>query len=219
VKQLDILIRAMTVRFYSIVLLNNKSDEKLKRLAVVGNCILNQNARAPGIAVHKGVIIPLYEMLKKKGFDVLQLPCPETSFTGVRRWWFVYEQYDSVNYRRHCARLGQLSTRLVEPYYAMGYEIVIIGLGISPTCGVRMRQENNEWKGKPFDVGDRATVREGQGVWIQELTKALDRKKISYRMTDVAPILLYAHERAPKAKDYPKSEEEAWAELDQFLES
>jgi len=100
------------------------------------------------------VIAPLIEMLHGAGYELLQLPCPETAFTGVSRWWFVYEQYDSVNYRRHCARIARAVSKLVKPYSENGYDIVLLGLGISPSCGVRMRQTNKQWRGRPFDVSD-----------------------------------------------------------------
>lgn len=133
---------------------------------MLGHCILNQNGRAPGIALHRGVVTPLLEILEEGNYKLMQLPCPETSFTKVARWWFVYEQYDSVNYRRHCAKLAKAMAGLVKPFSDRGYDAVVVGLGISPSGGVRMRQTNNAWRGRPFDVGDSASVEEGKGVWI-----------------------------------------------------
>lgn len=190
-----------------------------KRLAILGHCILNQNARAPGIAVHKGAILPLLKMLEEGGYELLQLPCPEVSFNGVPRWWFVYEQYDSVGYRRHCAGLAKMAAELAKPYSKQGYDIVLIGLGISPSCGVRMRQSNSDWRGKPFDVGDRASVGSGEGVWIQELEVALRKAGVRFRMTDVPPVLLYLPKRVPEAPEYPQTEDGAWLELKRFLEA
>ena len=58
-----------------------------KRLALLGHYTLNQDARAPGIALHRGVITPLLEMmLEEAHYELLQLTCPETSFTGTARW-------------------------------------------------------------------------------------------------------------------------------------
>jgi predicted secreted protein len=190
-----------------------------KRLALIGHCILNQNARAPGIALHRGVIVPLLEMLEESHYKLLQLPCPETSFTGVARWWFVYEQYDSVNYRRHCSKLAKSTAQLVKPYSAKGYDIVLLGLGTSPSCGVRMRQTNKAWRGRPFDVGDSASVEEGKGVWIQELEDALQKEEIPFRLLDVPPVLLYPPGRVPRVPDYPVTEDAAWKELKGFLEA
>jgi predicted secreted protein len=197
----------------------DESPRGRKRLALVGHCILNQNARAPGIAVHRGVIAPLLQMLQGAGYELLQLPCPETAFTGVSRWWFVYEQYDSVNYRRHCAKIARAVSKLVKPYSEEGYDIVLLGLGMSPSCGVRMRQTNKQWRGRPFDVGDVASVEAGSGVWIQELERTLKREGIGYRILDVPPVLIYPPDRVPASAIYPQSEEAAWVELKRFLEA
>lgn len=190
-----------------------------KRLAVLGHCILNQNARAPGIAVHKGAVMPLVKILEDAKYELLQLPCPEVSFNGVQRWWFVYENYDSVGYRHHCARLARVAALQVKSYYERGYDITLIGLGISPSCGVRMRQTNKAWKGKPFDVGDRASIGPGSGVWIEELESAFDKEGIPFRVTDLPPVLLYLPKRVPEAPAYPGNEEEAWREIKGFVEA
>jgi len=189
------------------------------KLALLGHCILNQNARAPGIALHRGVITPLMEILEQSHYELMQLPCPETSFTGLARWWFVYEQYDSVNYRRHCAKLARATAELVKPYSKKGYDIVIVGLGISPSCGVRMRQTNKAWRGRPFSVDDTASVEDGKGVWMQELEKALTSVGVNFRSLDMAPVLLYPPGRVPKVSEYPSSEANAWKELKDFLEA
>lgn len=196
----------------------NESEPR-KRLAVLGHCILNQNARAPGIAIHRGEITPLREILDEAEYEIMQLPCPEVTFTGMARWWFVYEQYDSVAYRRHCANLAEVVARLVRPYATKGYNVVLLGLGISPSCGIRMRSSNKDWRGRPFDVGDIASVEEGKGVWIQELEKALKRHGIAFRMLDVPPVLLYFPERVPRVTAYPSTEEDSLRELKEFLEA
>ena len=178
---------------------------------------LNQNARTPGIALHRGVVTPLLEILNEGHYELMQLPCPETSFTGVARWWFVYEQYDSVNYRRHCAKLAKATAGLVKPYSDKGYDVVVVGLGISPSCGVRMRQTNKAWRGRPFDVGDSASVEKGKGVWIQELEKAPKKQGVKFRMLGVPPVLLYPPGRVPRVAEYPSVEAEAWKEMREFL--
>jgi predicted secreted protein len=43
---------------------------------------------------------------------VVQIPCPETSYVGLKRWWFTKELYDSVSYRRHCRRIAKAVSEL-----------------------------------------------------------------------------------------------------------
>ena len=194
-----------------------EGEARKKKLALVGHCALNQNARAPGIAIHKGAILPLFRLLANQGWETVQLPCPETSFTGVRRWWFVYELYDSVNYRRHCARLARAVARIVRPYSERGCDIAVVGLGLSPSCGVRMRLSSKVWRGKPFDVGDEVPVAAGEGVWMQELEAELVRNGIAFRILDIPPVLIYPRERVPKVAAYPPGKGDAWRELEEFL--
>ncbi len=177
----------------------------VKRLAVVCHCILNMNSRAPGIAIHKGVMEPLFHFLRNRKFKIFQLPCVETSFCGLRRWWQVKEQYDNVNFRRHCRKLAKLSVDYLEKYSVEGFKIYVLGLGISPSCGVRMTQSNPEWGGRPFNVTSEANVAEGRGVWIEELEKELKERKINYKLTDIPPVLLYPEYRVPKGTIYPET--------------
>jgi predicted secreted protein len=82
--------------------------------------ILNMNVRAPGIAIHKGPIKKIYDFLIKNDFTVVQIPCPETSYVGLKRWWFTKELYDSVGYRRHCRRIAKAVSELAVKYQHMG---------------------------------------------------------------------------------------------------
>lgn len=146
------------------------------------------------------------------------VPCPETSFCGLRRWWQVKEQYDNVNYRRHCHNLAQLVGALVEPYFREGYTIYLLGLGISPSCGVRMTQSDPNFGGKPYAVPEQASVVHGAGVWIEELVAELEHRKIVHRRLDVAPVLLYYAPRLPVGIVYPNNKAAALEELREFLD-
>ena len=85
-----------------------------KRVALVANCLLNQNAKVCEGARYPGVVSPVIEALRSRGYTLQQLPCPELAFAGARRWWAVYEQYDTPVYRAHCRRLAQAIAPLIE---------------------------------------------------------------------------------------------------------
>jgi len=82
-----------------------------RKVALLANCLLNQNAKVCEGARYRGVVSPVVEALRSRGYQLLQLPCPELAFAGARRWWAVYEQYDTPAYRAHCRRLAQASHR------------------------------------------------------------------------------------------------------------
>jgi len=179
--------------------------------------VLNMNVRAPGIAIHTGPIKELYDFLINNDFIIVQIPCPETSYIGLRRWWFVKEQYDSVGYRAHCKRLAKAVCELAEKYYSMGKKLYFIMMGLSPTCGFRMTQSDPTWGGKPFDVPLKPPAIEGRGIFVEELEKELKNRNIKYKIIDVAPVAIYPPYRHPDEGPYPKSYDTAIVEVINFL--
>ena len=80
-----------------------------------------------------------------------------------------------------------------------------------------MTQSDPNFGGKPYAVPDQATVIEGAGVWIEELTAELKRRTITHRRLDIAPVLIYFSARLPAGVTYPSSEGAALQELKEFL--
>ena len=181
--------------------------------------VLNMNVRAPGIAVHRGPIEDVYRFLLDRGFEVVQIPCPETSFVGLRRWWFTRELYDSVGYRRHCRQLAEAVADLAEAYHRRGAKLYFVGQGLSPTCGLRMTQSDPTWGGKPFQVPLEPPAVVGKGVFVEELERALAQRGLPVRMTDVAPAAIYPPYRIPREGPYPTSLPEALEEVKKFLDA
>src|SRR2546429_3008579 len=86
-----------------------------RKVALIANCLLNQNAKVCQGANYPAVVSPVVEALRSRGYLLQQLPCPELAFAGVRRWWAVYEQYDTPAYRAHCRseeHTSELQSRL-----------------------------------------------------------------------------------------------------------
>ena len=147
-----------------------------RKVALIANCLLNQNAKVCQGAHYAGVVSPVVEALRSRGYLLQQLPCPELAFAGVRRWWAVYEQYDTPGYRAHCRRLAQAVAPLIEQRLRAGDEVVLIGLDGSPSTGVRFTSSNPGWGGRPNRPGDDWEIVAGRGVWIEELEAELARR-------------------------------------------
>jgi predicted secreted protein len=139
-------------------------------VALLANCLLNQNAKVCEGARYPGVANPVVEALLSRGYQLQQLPCPELAFAGARRWWAVYEQYDTPAYRAHCRRLAQGIAPLIEQYLRRGDELILIGLDGSPSTGVRFTSS------QPNRPEDDWNIVAGSGVWIQELQAELARR-------------------------------------------
>src|SRR2546423_12616734 len=142
-----------------------------RKVALVANCLLNQNAKVCQGAHYPGLVSPIVEVLRKRGYVLQQLPCPELAFAGVRRWWAVYEQYDTPAYRTHCRRLAQAIAPLIEGYLRRGDEVILIGLDGSPSSGVRFTSSKPDWGGRPNraeeewgDQPSRGNLSQGLGV-------------------------------------------------------
>jgi len=146
-----------------------------RRVAFLANCLLNQNAKVCQGANYPGVVSPVVAALRSRGYELHQLPCPELAFAGVRRWWAVYEQYDTPAYRAHCKRLAQAIAPLIEQHVRRGDEVILIGLDGSPSSGVRFTSSKPDWGGRPNRPTDDWEIVPRRGIWIEELEAELAR--------------------------------------------
>jgi predicted secreted protein len=147
-----------------------------RKVALIAHCLLNQNAKVCEGARYRGVVNPVVEALRNRGYLLLQLPCPELAFAGARRWWAVYEQYDTPGYRAHCRRLALGIAPLIEQHLRRGDEVVLIGLDGSPSTGVRFTSSKPDWGGRPNRPDDDWEIVARRGVWIEELETELKRR-------------------------------------------
>lgn len=146
------------------------------RVALVANCLLNQNAKVCEGAHYAGTVVPVVDALRRRGYELLQLPCPELAFAGIRRWWAVYEQYDTPAYRDHCRRLARAVAPLIESHIRAGSDVILVGLDGSPSTGVRFTSSQPDWGGRPARPDDDWKIIPGPGIWIEELRAELARR-------------------------------------------
>ncbi len=144
-----------------------------RKVALIAHCLLNQNAKVCEGARYRGMVNPVVEALRSRGYQLLQLPCPELAFAGARRWWAVYEQYDTPAYRAHCRRLAQAIAPLIERHLLDGDDLILIGLDGSPSTGVRFTSSRPDWGGRPNRPDDDWEIVPRRGVWIEELEAEL----------------------------------------------
>jgi len=152
-------------------------DKRSKKVAIVAHCLLNQNAKVNGFAFFPAMIKPLIDILHHNNFGVIQLPCPETTFSGTRRWWYVREQYNTPGYRAHCRRILEPIVSQIVEYQKEGYKVVIIGLDGSPSCGVKWSGTDENWGGSPRIPEEEMTnypVTKKPGVFIEELVTMIN---------------------------------------------
>lgn len=133
-------------------------DNRSRRIVFMGNCMLNQNARFPGIALKKGSLTDIVEILSENGIGIEQMPCLECmGWGGVNRktyykfqpiiLYFVdkkifpfFEIFFNAwlfYFKVICNKEADKVVKRIRDYIKSGYEITgIIASNDSPTCGV-----------------------------------------------------------------------------------
>jgi predicted secreted protein len=152
---------------------NLAPNEDKCEVLVIGHCLLNPLARI------KGAKPPL--PLDTKGANVIQLPCPEAMFFGMRRREITRDQLDHPAYRRFCRKLFTPFADLLEDLAASGIKIKIIGVPKSPSCGVEMTSVGGE-PGKVKEFHHRHAP--GPGVFMEEIIKELKKRGVEFEIED-----------------------------------
>lgn len=151
--------------------------ERSNRVAVVAHCLLNVNTKVHGLACYPGSHERIRELLDR-GCGITQLPCPEFTYLGARRWGMTKEQYDTTGYRRHCRALATGVVEQLIEHRADGTDILeIVGVDGSPSCGVF--RTCTGYGGGEIDrlqTKPEATVERGSGVFFEELMTLLSAR-------------------------------------------
>jgi predicted secreted protein len=180
----------------------------MAKVAFVAHCLLNQNAKTAGGAVCPGIYSPVVEELRARGWQLMQMPCPEVTFTGLNRFWAVREQYDTIAPRRHCRRIVDPLAGAISVHIQRGDEVVLIGVEGSPSMGVRITSSDPARGGQPQWAEGAPELAPGQGIFFEELRAALAERGVE------APRAIGVTEALPDHE--PDAER---SELGAFLET
>ena len=134
-----------------------------------------------------------------RGVQLVQLPCPEFTLYGARRWGHVSDQFDNPFFRDHCRRLLSPFLLQLREYLRFPERFLVVGIvGIdgSPSCGVDSTSRG-EWHGSfggRQDLGEvlaTARLAAGRGVFMDEVGRMLAEEGLA----EVVPVVsLYARE-------------------------
>jgi predicted secreted protein len=193
-----------------IVLSERLDDDRAKQVAFVSHCLLNENVRYLGGAFRPGGVAEVIDELQSRGVGICQMPCPEQhAWGGVlkRRMLRAYGARDTVLYRFRgpllrlfvlytrivYRRLARLVGRQIADYERSGFAVIgIIGVGASPSCGVRttldMRRSLEVIARTPVEQADRKAINRdavvacreaGSGLYIAALKRELRRRRLT----------------------------------------
>lgn len=163
-----------------------------KKLCLVCHCILNGNSKVGGSCKYEGANVEVVKSLMDRGYGIIQLPCPENTIYGIRRWGHVKEQFDNNFYRKVSRDLLNPIIDEIQDYINNGYTLEhIVGVFGSPSCGVYHTCSSALWHGelsKNENLSDTLkTVNcvDGSGVFIEELINIIEERNIDTKFVEV----------------------------------
>ena len=162
-----------------------------KKIAIISHCIINQNSVVKGEYKDINIFFPFIKKLFEENIGILQLPCPETEYYGLRRWGHVKEQFYNCGYRKYLEKIVNSFVDIIKEYINNGYEIVgIYGIAGSPSCGVNLTCSAN-WEGEislykdKEDIVSRIKIINESGIFMEIFKFVLDKNKINIPFYDV----------------------------------
>lgn len=163
------------LEYYEISPVHGKSEtsDTMDEVVVVGHCLLNPLARIKGVKPATPV--------DAKGMNVIQLPCPEAMYFGMRRREITKDQLEHPSYRRFCRKIFTPLADLLEDLATNGTNVRIIGIPKSPSCAVEITSVGGEpGKVKEFHHSHAP----GPGVFMEEIIKELERRNVKFEIED-----------------------------------
>ena len=120
----------------------NISDSRSRRLVVVIECILNQNARDAGAANFPAINRQILHLCNEYNIGILQIPCPEIKFLGIDRkrqkGQSIRDALDTPEGRNCCRNISIDIANRIQEYLNQSYQVISIlgGNPKSPGCAV-----------------------------------------------------------------------------------
>lgn len=163
-----------------------------KELVIIAHCMLNCNSKVEGTATYTGAQKEIIKYLIAEGYGIIQLPCPEITLYGIKRWGHVKEQFDTPYFKKHCKNIFISIKEQMMDYIKNGYDIkAIIGINGSPSCGVDYTCSSVKWGGEignEFNIQEKTNQVErvnGMGVFMEEISNQLQKQEINIKFIGI----------------------------------
>ena len=167
----------------------------MKKVLLVSHCILNTASKVvlynqEEIDAEEDLRIKFLDKALKNGIQIIQLPCPEFTLYGAKRWGHVSEQFDNIFFRNHCRKILKPIIDQLKEYLAneQFFEVIgIVGIDGSPSCGVDYTC-TGDWYGS-FECRtnlketlDTAGLKKGPGILMDVLKEMLKEENLADRV-------------------------------------
>lgn len=180
----------------------------MKKILVVTHCILNRASKVERYNVEsidkenelrKALLNEVFE----QDIEILQLPCPEFTMYGAKRWGHVKNQFDNIFFRKHCKAILQPVIEQIIEYYTNKEKFEIIGIVAidgSPSCGYNFTCKGDyggELGGcKLLNEKIKSIALENNpGVFMEELKKLLDENNLNIPIRTLKDEIIYLEDK------------------------
>lgn len=191
------------------------TDARGGRVVLLSHCLLNENVRYLGGAGRPAGVRELVDGYLERGIGIHQLPCPERhAWGGVAKRRLLLAYGAGGTWRAPLSRLlrrpflaytrlvyaglARSAVREIEEYRRSGVEVVgVVGIGGSPSCGVRTTLDASAALGSltriPLrDLDRRAVDRRviaahlcpGEGMFVRALRRRLERAGLDVALAE-----------------------------------
>lgn len=163
----------------------------MKKILVLTHCILNRASKVESydekeIMEENELRSELLKEIFEKDIELLQLPCPEFTMYGSKRWGHVKEQFDNPFFRKNCKEIlnpiiEQLSeyNENIEKFKILG----IVAIDGSPSCGYNLTckgEYGGELSCSHLDEKINSVIMEREvGVFMEELEMLLKENNLN----------------------------------------
>ncbi|AWK52631.1 hypothetical protein DIC82_17240 [Clostridium beijerinckii] len=166
--------------------------KKTKKIVLVSHCILNVNSKVEGLCEFRNTSNNLIKYLMDNDYGIIQLPCPEITIYGIKRWGHVKEQFDTPYYRKHCRNIFEPILEQIEDYINNDYKIkALIAINGSPSCGYNLTCSSPIWGGEFINkentdkkINDLKFI-DKSGTFMEEIENMLMEKNIKINIISI----------------------------------
>ena len=164
----------------------------MKKIIFVSYCILNTSSK---VVMYNTLEMEKEENARKSflkycidnDIQIIQLPCPEFTLYGSKRWGHVSNQFDNPFFRKHCRTILMPIIDQLKEYLNNNesFEVLgIMGINGSPSCGVEFTC-SGDWFGSFEERKDldktlsTASIKYDKGIFMDELNKLLNENNLN----------------------------------------
>jgi len=150
--------------------------KRSKKVVFAVHCLLNQNARAKGVAKTKGVVKEFVDFCIENEYGIVPIECPQLCFEPLLRNPENKETYDNEKSKTVFRRIAKAVVKKIKMYQSNDYLVEgICGVEGSPSCGAVKTHITMD--------GETRKVKES-GVFFDVLKEELNKENITVKLFD-----------------------------------